>query len=450
MLNVGELVKLNLGKSKSSDPRSEIEDPGKAIAFGNRVLFYGFGLFLAWATLAPLDEGIPVSGSFAIESMRMTVSSFSGGSIAVVHVRENQSVKKGDPLITFDSTKTRVAYNTTIQEYIAASAKLVRLRAEQISAEKLTFPDELLVYAAQMGRKDYLAAQEQLFRIRRETLQGEVRIMRESLSAIQAQIAGAREQLNARSHQASLLVKEVQELRPLVDVGYTPKTTLIAQERALAEVSSISSELHARVQSQTSSSSELRMRMLQREQEFRRDVDSQIVETEREVAILRERLVDVQRDLERVVVRAPVSGQVVAMQTQTVGAAVTPGSKILEVVPAGEKLLVDLQIPTNLINRVVPGLPTHLQISTFTDAPSLVIEGTVQSVSSDKHTPPSGTQAYYLARIEITPQGMAELHGRELRPGMPVSAVIKTGERSLLVYLMSPILKRTFSALQEQ
>lgn len=437
-------------KALAEAKHDEIADPSKAVAFGNRIIFYGLGIFIAWATLVPLDEGIPATGTIAVESMRMMVSSFSGGSVATVHVRENQSVKKGDPLITFDSTKTRVTYNTAIQEYIAASAKLVRLRAEQTSADRLDFPDELLVYAGQMGRKDYLTAQEQLFRIRRETLQGELRILRESLSTLQAQITGARNQLDARTHQASLLKKEVQELRPLVEAGYTSKTTLMAQERALAEVGSISSELQARMASQTSTSSEIRMRILQREQEFRRDVDSQIVDTEREVSTLRERLVDAQRDLEKVVVRAPVSGQVVALQAQTIGAAVTPGSKILEIVPAGEKLLVDVKVPDNLINRVVPGLTTHLQISAFIDNPSLVIEGAVLSVSSDKHTPAGNEKPYYLARIEITPKGMAELHGRELRPGMPVSAVIKTGERSLLMYLMAPLTRRAFSALQEQ
>ena len=450
MLNIDSLAKLIFRKSEELDPNKEIEDPGKAIAFGYRIIFYGLGIFLAWAVLMPLDEGIPVTGTVAVERVRMTVSSMSGGSIAEVHVKENQAVNAGDPLITFDSTKARVAYNTTIQEYIASSAKLVRLRAEQAGADSLEYSDELLVYAGQMGRKDYLSAQEQLFRIRRQTLQGELKILRETLASVHAQIAGAKEQLATRSHQASLLKKEVQELSPLVEAGYTPKTTLLTQERALAEVTSITSDLHAKIMSQSNGVSEIRLRMLQREQEFRREVDTQIVETERESAVLRERLVEMKREMERVVVRAPVSGQVVAMQAQTVGAAVTPGSKMMEIVPIGDSLLVDVQIPTNLINRVVPGLHTNLQISTFTDMPSLVIEGTVQSVSSDKHMPPTGGQAYYLARIEITPKGMSELHGHELRPGMPVSAMIKTGERSLLVYLLTPITRRTFSALQEQ
>lgn len=449
-MNASALLRLFKRDNTSVDKPSEIEDPTSAIAFGYRIIFYGLGMFFVWAVAFPLDEGIPASGTITVESMRMTVSSLNGGSIAEVHVRENQQVHKDDPLITFDSTKTKVAYNTTIQEYIAALAKLVRLRAEQMSTDQLKFPDELLVYAGQMRRKDYLTAQEQLFRIRRDALQGELAILRENLSSAHAQITGAREQLSARSHQVSILQKEIQELRPLVESGYTTKSTLLAQERSLAELQSISSELQAKIFSQTSSSSEIRLRILQRQQEFQRDVESQIVDSEREVANLRERLVDAQRDLEKIVVRAPVDGQVVALQAQTVGAAVTPGSKILELVPEGEKLLIDVQIPTNLINRVKPGMPTNVQISTFTENPSLVIEGTVQSVSSDKHTPPTGTVPYYLARIEITPKGMAELHGRELRPGMPVSAIIKTGERSLMMYLLSPIVKRTFNALQEQ
>ncbi len=425
-----------------------IEDPSHAIAFGNRIIFYGLGLFFTWAAFAPLDEGVPASGVIAVETMRKVVSHFVGGSVATVHVNENQQVRAGDPLVTLDSTKTKAAYNTAIQEYIAASAKLARLRAEQIAADRIQFPDELLFYAGQMGRLDYLTAQEQLFKIRRQTFQSEQSILRENLTASTAQVTGARAQVEARTQQLSLLKQEVQDTRPLVEAGYTPRNNLLAQERQLAELNSIVSELQSKAAKESSSAAEIRLRLLQRQQEFMREVEAQIADTAREVANLQERISETRRDLDSTVVRAPVSGQVVELQARTTGAAVTPGSRILEIIPAGEKLLVDVQIPTNLINRVTPGLITQVQFSSFADNPSLVIEGTVASVSSDQHTPQSGPP-YYLARIEITPKGLGELQGRQIRPGMPVTAVIKTGERSLVHYLLQPLLKRTFTALQE-
>lgn len=439
-------------KKVEQAPAAALEDPGSAIAFGNRIIFYGLGAFMFWATTIPLDEGVPATGTVAVENMRKVVSHFGGGSVATLHVQENQFVAAGETLIVLDSTKARVAYNTTIQEYIAASAELARLQAEQSGAAQIVFSDELRLYAEQIGRLDYLHTQEQLFRVRRETLQNEQAMLRENMSAALAQAQGAREQLDARQRQLGLLNQEISELRPLVEAGYTARNNLLGQERQAAELASTISELQARIAQASSSGAELRLRILQRQQEFLREVEGRTAETARTVANLKERIREVRRDLDSTAIRAPVSGQVVELQARAPGAVITPGSRVLEIIPDQERLLIDVQVPTNVINKVTPGLTTNIQISAFTDMPSLVIEGVVLSVSSDQRTPPAGGTAskpYYLARVEVTPKGLAELQGHQLRAGMPVSAVIKTGERSLLVYLLQPILKRTFSALQE-
>lgn len=429
-----------------------LEDPGAAIAFGNRVIFYGLGAFVFWATTVPLDEGVPATGTVAVENMRKVVSHLSGGSVATMHVQENQFVAAGETMIMLDSTKARVAYNTTIQEYIAASAELARLQAEQLGAGQIVFSDELRLYAEQIGRLDYLLTQEQLFRVRREALQNEQAMLRENMSGSLSQAKSAREQLESRHRQLTLLNQEVRELSPLVEAGYTARSNLLGQERQAAELASTISELHARIARESSTGVELRLRILQRQQEFMREVEGKIAETARTVANLNERIREVRKDLDSTAIRAPVSGQVVELQPRATGAVITPGGRVLEIIPDQEKLLIDVQVPTNLINKVTPGLTTNVQISAFTDVPSMVIEGVVQSVSSDQRTPPAGgitAKPYYLARIEITAKGLTELQGHQLRAGMPVSAVIKTGERSLLVYLLQPILKRTFTALQE-
>jgi protease secretion system membrane fusion protein len=442
---------LGARKSQGDDRSSALDDPGSAIAFGNRIIFYGLGAFLFWATTVPLDEGIPATGTVAVENRRKVVSHLSGGSVETLNIHENQFVRAGETLIILDSTKARVAYNTSIQEYIAASAELARLQAEQQGLDQMQLPDELLLFAEQMGRLDYLTVQEQLFRVRRQALQNEEKILRENITASFAQAKGARDQFDARTKQLSLLNQEISEIRPLVEVGYTAKNNLLAQERQAVELSSVISELQARATKESSTSAELRLRILQRQHEFMKEVETKTAETSRTVANLREKIREARKDLDSTLIKAPVSGQVVELQARAAGAVITPGSKVLEIIPDQEKLLIDVQIPTNLINKVTPGLVTDVQISSFTESPSLVIEGTVQSLSTDKFEPlgAPGSKPYYLARIEITEKGLSALQGRQLRAGMPVSAVIKTGERSLLVYLLQPILKRTFTALQE-
>ena len=430
------------------NPTDDIEDPGAAISFGYRVIFFGLVVTAIWAILAPLDEGIPAPGVVVVESHRKTISHLTGGTVSSVKVHENQSVKEGDILIELESNRAQSARDTVLHEYIAAVAKLSRLTAEQASASRLAFPEEIVAFAAQLGRQDLLRAQEALFRARQDAFRGELAILQENLTASRIQATGARNQLYARRQQAESLRKEIESIRPLVDEGYTPRNRLLEQERQLAELTSVTSELEARVAREGSSGAEIRLRELQRRQEYLKDVETHTTEIRREAANLSERLKDAEADLERMTVRAPLTGQVVAMIAQAPGVVITPNSKLMEIVPIGDKLLIDVQVPITAASRVKAGLETDIRISTFPDTPAIIVQGRVLSVSGDRHEP-QGAAPYYLARVEVTTDGVAKLQGRQMRPGMSTEVVIKTGERSFMSYLMAPISRRLFESLKE-
>jgi protease secretion system membrane fusion protein len=427
----------------------ELDDPRGAIAFGYGVIFFGLGLTGLWAIFAPLGEGITAPGVVVVESHRKTISHLTGGTVSLVKVRENQSVKEGDILLELDSVRAQSARDTVLHEYIAAVARQSRLTAEQMSLAQLKFPEDIVAFAAQLGREDLLRAQEQLFRARQNAFKGELSILQENLVASRIQATGARNQLYARRQQVESLRKELESTRPLVEEGYTPRNRLLEQERQLAELTSVTSELEARVAREGSSGAEIRLREMQRRQEYLKEVETQATETRREVANLTEKLKEASADLERMTVRAPISGQVVALVTQTPGVPISPNSKLMEIVPVGDKLLIDVQVPVTAANRVKPDLETDIRISTFPDTPAIIIQGRVQSVSSDRHEPPPPTAPYYLARVEVTAEGVNQLQGRKLRPGMGVDVVIKTGERSFMRYLMDPISRRLFESLKE-
>jgi len=427
----------------------ELDDPRGAIAFGYSVIFFGLGLTALWAIFVPLGEGITAPGVVVVESHRKTISHLTGGTVAAVKVRENQAVKEGEILLELDSVRAQSARDTVLHEYIAAVARMSRLTGEQTSAARLAFPDEIYAYAAQLKREDLLRAQEQLFRARQDAFKGELAILQENLEASRIQATGVRNQLYARRQQVESLRKEIESTRPLVAEGYTPRNRLLEQERQLAELTSVTSELEARIAREGSSSAEIRLRALQRRQEYLKDVETQATETRREVANLTEKLKEAEADLERMTVRAPLSGQVVAMTAQAPGVVIAPNSKLMEIVPAGDKLLIDVQVPITAASRVKPELETDIRISTFPDTPAIVIQGRVQSVSSDRHEPPPPALPYYLARVEVTPEGVTRLQGRKLRPGMSTDVVIKTGERSFMKYLMAPISRRVFESFKE-
>lgn len=427
----------------------DFHDLRQPILFGNAIIILGFIAFLAWAAFAPLDQGVPATGTVVVESLRKTISTLNGGTVSAVHVHENQSVKVGDVLLTLDDKKSQSAYDLVAQDYVAAWAKLARLTAEQGDESTVVFPDELVAYAKSVGSDDQLQAQDQLFRSRKRTQESEQSILKENLAASAALASGYRMQLASRQQQIALLRQEVQSIGSLVDQGYSSRNQLLDLERQLAELRGLASDLDSKIAREASSQAELRLRLVQSRQTFKRDVEAQIADTRREVANLEQRLKDAHSDVERTIVRAQVSGQVISLLAQAPGTVLTPGAKIMEIVPDNEKLLLDVQVPTNLIDHVGPGLKADVRFNTFPDLPQLTVEGVVRSVSSDRHEPQYGAPPYYLARVELTPKGLAELKGKVLRPGMPADVVIKTGERSFLAYLMDPISRRAFTAMQE-
>ena len=427
----------------------DLDDPSGAIAFGYGVIFFGLGLTALWAIFAPLGEGITAPGVVVVESKRKVISHLTGGTVTAVKVRENQAVKEGDVLLELDAVRAESARDTVLHEYIAAAARMVRLNGELAFVPSLKFPDDVIAYAAQLGREDLLRAQEQLFRARQSAFKSEVAILQENLTASRIQATGARNQLYARRQQVESLRKELESTRPLVEEGYTPRNRLLEQERQLAELTSIASDLEARIAREGSSGAEIRLRELQRRQEYLKEVETQATETHREVANLSERLKDAEADLDRMTVRAPLSGQVVSMAAQAPGGVITPNSKLMEIVPAGDKLLIDVKVPITAASRVKPDLETDIRITSFPDTPSLIIQGRVQSVSRDRHDPPPPELPHYLARVEVTQEGIDKLQGRQLRPGMSTDVVIKTGERSFMRYLMDPITRRLFESFKE-
>jgi len=164
------------------------------------------------------------------------------------------------------------------------------------------------------------------------------------------------------------------------------------------------------------------------------------------------RLQAANEDLARMEVRSPSDGQVVGLAFQTLGGVVPPGQRIMDIVPERESLIVEARIMPHLIASVAPGLLTDVRFSTFAHAPQLAAEGRVLSVSNDLLTEPTpaGTFAYYLVRIALTEQGIQQLGGRQLQAGMPAEVIIKTGERTLLTYLLHPLVRRVAAAMKEQ
>ena len=197
---------------------------------------------------------------------------------------------------------------------------------------------------------------------------------------------------------------------------------------------------------------EVEQRKLQRRGEYMKEVSQQLADVRREVEANQQKLKAVTEELDRTQIKSPVDGQVVGLSLSSVGGVVSPGQRLMDVVPAGESLLIDAKIPPHIIDKVRAGQKVEVRFSTFANSPQLVLDATLLTLSSDviAEQTPMGAQSYYLARVQITPDGIKTLGKRVIQPGMPAEVLIKTGERSLLTYLLHPLTKRIAASMKEE
>jgi protease secretion system membrane fusion protein len=413
-------------------------------------LFTGFGLFLAWAAFAPLDEGVPSQGHVAIDTKRKSIKHMSGGIVKEVLVGEGGEVREGQLLVKLDDAAARASFEAVRQRYLGFRATQGRLLAEQEDKDIIHFHPDLEVAAVDPLIRRQMLNQEMLLRSRRAALRAELQSIDASARGQLGLVQAYGDMLTSRRRQLSLLSEEWTQTRSLVSEGYAPRNRQLELERQVAESHASISELIGNTIRAQQTVAELRQRAILRRQEYRKEVETQQAEVSREVQGDAEKFRALQDDLIRTEIRSPTSGQVVALSTQTIGGVIGPGQKLMDVVPANESLLLETRVAPNLIDRIYPGMAVDIRFSSFAHSPQLVTQGRLVSISGDLLTDPQNNVVYYLARVIVTPDGMKKLGTHLMQPGMPIEVIFKTGERSLLTYLLHPLTKRIAASMKEE
>ncbi len=452
---------LNAQKSTAQDARilNALDDQGPVASSdtssvartGLWVLGLGFGGFLLWAGLAPLDEGVPTQGMVTLDTKRKTVQHLSGGLVKEVLVQEGQQVKEGDPLVRLDGAVAKSNYEAVRQRYLGYRTMQSRLFAEQAGRDTIEWHPDVKAAMNDPLIKQQVATQQQLIQARRAALAADLQGIEENSQGLKEQFTSYQNVLVQRRNQLALLTEELNNTRGMVKEGYAPRNRQLELERMVAESNAAIADLMGNSLRITRQIAELSQRAVSRKQEYRKEIESQLADVTREVQSDAEKYGAVTADLDRMEIKAPATGQVVGLTVQTVGAVLQPGQKLLDVVPDNQTLLLEAHIPPHLIDKVHAGLSADIRFNSFAHSPQLVVEGKVLSVSGDLLSDPQQPQyAYYLARVQVTPAGMKTLGQRQMQPGMPAEVVIKTGERSLLTYLLHPLTKRLAASLKEE
>ena len=439
-----------------ADPATDVEqaklsDTRGPIRLGFWVLVVGFGLFLLWAAYAPLDEGVSASAVVAVETRRKPIQHMQGGVVKRLAVKDGAEVAEGDVLVELDDSVARANYENTLQAYLTQRALESRLLAEVSGAASINFHPDLL------GSKDPLAAQhmalqQQLFTSRRASQNADVAALQETVNGLEQQISGSRQVLAGRRAQQALQSKQFEAVSALAEEGFAPRNQALQLEQSQAEMRTALSELEANIVRLQSSMAEARLRVAQRRQEYTKEASGSLAEVSGQVQANQEKLAAVGLELQRMHIKAPVAGQVIALDVSGPGSVVSAGHRLMDILPRGETMLLDVKIPPQVIDRVAIGDEVEVRFSAFSSSPHLVVLGKLISLSGDAVTESANgmTSSYYAGRVELTPSGLQALGNKVVQPGMTAEVLVKSGERSLLTYLMHPLTKRVAASMTEQ
>jgi protease secretion system membrane fusion protein len=426
----------------------------RPIRLGATVLVVGFGAFLLWAGFAPLDQGVPASGTVAIETRKKTIQHSTGGVVKDVLVKEGQWVKEGEVLMEVSDTQARANNETIRQAYLSQRAVEARLEAELQNSSSIHFGSDMTGNKSDPFVQQLMLTQQNLFAARRASFVAEVSALEQSIQALKDQLWGVDQSLANRLVQIQLQEKHLKSIKTLAEEGYAPKNQVLQMEQTQTELKTALSDLKSNQARLSRSIEESQFRMAQRKQDYLKDAMGQLAEVKKEVQAGKERLTATNEELARTQIKSPVEGQVVGMSISATGGVVMAGQKLMDVVPKSEALLIDAKVLPHIIDKVHTGMDVSVRFNTFANTPQLVVPGKLMALSSDVISDPNagmaGVSSYYLGRVEITPEGLKILGSRVLQPGMPTEVLFKVGERTLLNYIMYPLTKRIAASLKEE
>ena len=407
-------------------------------------------LFGVWAFYAPLDAGITVKGTVVVYGNRKAVQHPKGGVVQAILTREGATVQQGDILVKMNPLNSEADYTSAELQYINLLANESRLLSERAGQSAITWKPEL----NRPGDARVVEAkliQTRFFESRLEDQRGQHNILTEQVAGLQAQAVGLQGLLKEQQSQLEILAAEAKDNRQLAEEGYVPRSRANEVMRALSGLTGSMSSTSAELAKTRTAIASTRLQLMQLRTNYLKDIDAQLSETQKSREGLQSRVESLRFDLTLTELRAPVSGTVVNVKVNTVGGVVQAGQTLMEVVPVGEHLVIEAQVPPHLIDKVRVGLDSDMRFTAFNLTSTPVIPGRVKVIGADKvKSDTAGGEEYYLAQIELTDKGAKLLGSLALQPGMPVDVIIKTGERNFFSYFVKPITDRFAFALKEQ
>jgi len=351
------LARLKPQTSTKLGPEEDERDERFYIRIGWIILLGGFGSFMLWASLAPLDKGIAATATVIISGQKKTIQSANNGVVESVLVKDGDEVKEGQVLVKLNNLQNAAMVIGT----------------------------------------------------------------RENIIGLEAQIKGLEISTENQKLQLKFIGEQLVGVRDLTKEGYVARNRLLELERTNAQIQATLSEGLGNLE------------------RYRR----QLLE-------LKSKLASFEFELGNTEIKAPYDGSILNIEVLTRGSVVQSGARLMEIAPRNLPLMVEATVPVNLIDKLHVDLPVEIIFSALNQRKTPKIPGKVVTVPADRSIDKQTGAPFYRVLVEVTDKGMRRLGDNVIRPGMPAEVFIITGERTMLNYLLRPLIDRVYSSMREE
>lgn len=408
------------------------------------VLF--FAIALLWAAYAEVDEAARGEGTVIPSSQVQVIQNLEGGILKKINVHEGDIVDAGEVIMEIDDTGLSSNLGELRAKLYGAQAKIARLTAETQGAP-VSFPPYLLAEA-----RDAATSEADLMHAREDALESQVAILRQQLDQRQQELSELRVKIEQSRNNLSLAQQELNITEPLAANGVVSKVQVLRLRRDIATLRGDIANTEAAIPRAESAIREANQRIAEKFRSFRADSGKELVEAQTQLNSIEEALKGARDKVARTEVRSLVRGVVKTLSVTTIGGVIKPGMDMAEIVPLDDTLLVEARITPRDVAFLRPGQEAMVKFTAYDSSIYGGLKGKLERISADAIVDPNEKNATYFKIIVRTDKNYLEHNGKHLpiMPGMIANIDILTGRRTILDYLMKPILKTRERALRER
>jgi HlyD family secretion protein len=434
----------------TTDPSVKRWSARKHLVIGGLTLLILVGGFGTWSIMAQITGAVITSGQIEVDRNRQVVQHPDGGVVEEIAVDEGDTVAAGDLLLRLNATAIQSELAVVEGQLFEILARRARLEAERDDADTLTF-SPVLAESMTPEVQTLMDGQMRLFEARVETNKSAAEQLTQQRAQIASQMGGISAQQSALSTQRELIARELADQQTLLDRGLAQSSRVLALQREEASLLGTEGELIAQSAQAGERMTEIELQILglssaRREEAITRLRDLQFNELE-----LSERRRTLRRQLERLDIRAPVSGIVYGLQVFAPQSVIRPADPVLFLIPQDRPLVIATQVQVIDVDQIFVGQEVTLRFSAFDQRRTPELQGKVTLVSADAFQNETSGVSYYRAEVQLDPGEMDRLPGdMTLIPGMPVEAFVRTADRSPMDYLIKPLADYFTKAFREQ